>query len=981
MEQPLRMVLAASFLALAFFVNAVNAAPPHRVEDLAPASVEESADPERFVPVPGGLIFRAKDGVHGRELWFTDGTEPGTRLLHEIKPGREFGYPAPIASLPDGRLFFYSEVRGELWITDGSRAGTRRLAVPCPGCSPVMSGAVAGETLVFRATDTVHGSELWRSDGTREGTGLLLDIVPGAESSSTGGFTSFGDLVIFYADDRVTGAEPWVSDGTPQGTFRLKDLCADCSSLPRGFTALENRVVFTANDGIHGLEPWVSDGTAAGTRMLGDLQPGDNSSGPFLVPLAGRIFGACSSTDCAFSTDGTPEGTRLEPVLAPQGNGINTLRATGSHLFFRMSVPGGHQIWSSDGTAQGTVELLTTSSYGVRGKVGDLLYFEAGGVIYVSDGTLVGTRELPGVEISEGHELDGKLVFGGAGTGSGPELWSTDGTTGGTEALKDFVDARGDANIQQLEPWGEGVAFLATDNGLSSGPNGLWFSNGENITLLERGRFDQPTVVGNRLFALSFDGLVVSEPQGAQILDTGEGAFRRDPVAWRDLLYLSVSNPGQQIWSSDGTEEGTRMIADVHPEWVTGCTGGGGCPPGAPRNLTPMGNQLFFGAHGVHDPELWVTDGTAAGTRRLRSFGPISISTFEETPFHLIAAEEHLFFWVNSVQIGIELWVSDGTTAGTRLVADLSPGPASSTVRHPTALGDNVVFALAGDATRTGDDLWIANHSGAQLLADLGPSGVVREIVQSAGRLFLSIDTLDTGQELWVSDGTAAGTRRLDLLPGSDSAAVSNLSPIPGGVFFAASDGTQGLEPWVSFGNLGSSGPLADLYSGEKSSSPSEAMIAGDKIFFEADDGIADRELFVADLEGLLPSCPTGHTCLHGGRFAVQVEWRDYEGQAGTAQEAFVSDTSALLWFFEPDNWELVVKVIDGCTLNNRFWVFSAAATDVEYTLQVTDLWSGETWSHHHPPGQPAPAVTETEALATCNTSPPGVRSVLHDVQ
>ena len=78
------------------------------------------------------------------------------------------------------------------------------------------------------------------------------------------------------------------------------------------------------------------------------------------------------------------------------------------------------------------------------------------------------------------------------------------------------------------------------------------------------------------------------------------------------------------------------------------------------------------------------------------------------------------------------------------------------------------------------------------------------------------------------------------------------------------------------------------------------------------------------------------------------------------------SDTSILYWFFEEDNWELMLKVLDGCSFNGHYWVFAAAATDVEYTLEVTDLQNGDTWTHQNPLGQASAAVTDTEALPTC---------------
>ncbi len=100
---------------------------------------------------------------------------------------------------------------------------------------------------------------------------------------------------------------------------------------------------------------------------------------------------------------------------------------------------------------------------------------------------------------------------------------------------------------------------------------------------------------------------------------------------------------------------------------------------------------------------------------------------------------------------------------------------------------------------------------------------------------------------------------------------------------------------------------------------------------------------------------------LSGGRFRVTVDWAD------TVERSNVPiDLGPGPLFFSPDNWELLVKVLDGASINNRFWVFSAATTNVEYTLRVTDTETGQTRSYGNPLGDCSPAVTDISAFATC---------------
>jgi len=110
--------------------------------------------------------------------------------------------------------------------------------------------------------------------------------------------------------------------------------------------------------------------------------------------------------------------------------------------------------------------------------------------------------------------------------------------------------------------------------------------------------------------------------------------------------------------------------------------------------------------------------------------------------------------------------------------------------------------------------------------------------------------------------------------------------------------------------------------------------------------------------------------CLNGGRFQVRLTWRRPPNQGGELADGRTvsvgSDDSGLFYFVNPDNWEMLVKVLDACTLNNRFWVFFAATTNVEYTLTVADSATGGSKQYTNPQGVRSPAVTDTDAFATC---------------
>jgi hypothetical protein len=103
--------------------------------------------------------------------------------------------------------------------------------------------------------------------------------------------------------------------------------------------------------------------------------------------------------------------------------------------------------------------------------------------------------------------------------------------------------------------------------------------------------------------------------------------------------------------------------------------------------------------------------------------------------------------------------------------------------------------------------------------------------------------------------------------------------------------------------------------------------------------------------------------CLQGGRFAVEADWRDFQGNEGkgTAVPLPGGDTG-WFWFFGPDNVEVVLKVLDGRPLTGKFWVFYGALSSVQYTLTVTDTETGNVKDYKNPSGWLA-SVADTGAF------------------
>ncbi len=276
-------------------------------------SVSAEAPAARSIPERGLMFFAAgpRSGSPDFELWATDGTPEGTRLVKDVNP-EGASNPRRMTALA-GRLFFLADTpQGrELWRSDGTPEETERiLDLHEPGTTISLDQA-GGALFVF--VDSESGLEVWRSDGTAAGTAPVLDLPLRFRDSRAAGRHLFlvaqdagnhemwaidggtGEAVrvlqittsewiqLFAVGDHVTfsleddhGREPWWSDGTPEGTRRVADICpGPCSSSPYLAGTYRGLAVLVATDGVSGHEPWLTDGTAAGTFRLGDFCPGE----------------------------------------------------------------------------------------------------------------------------------------------------------------------------------------------------------------------------------------------------------------------------------------------------------------------------------------------------------------------------------------------------------------------------------------------------------------------------------------------------------------------------------------------------------------------------------------------------------------------------------------------------------------------------------------------------------------------------------
>jgi ELWxxDGT repeat protein len=1059
------------FVASAVQAGAQTASP---VIDLAAGpSLAFGSNPEQYTAVRGGrVVFAATVPESGTEVWTSDGTDAGTRMLADLCPGQCSSHPEILGSLAgsSGQAVWVASGNGlpdRIWRTDGTRDGTAPLAdgaTPLTVFREVAAGdepdylplrrALFGGRLYFQACGGAHGCGLWSTDGTAAGTRLA---VPGSKigGAAIGALAAAGGKLFFVTGTASgTGGSNvptlWRTDGTAAGTLLL----ASFPSLPRALTAA-GQLFFTApgRDG-NGEELWVSDGSRLGTKPLTHFTlpaPFTPSAqlGPVLVAAGNHVDFAADDGGHGWEiwqSNGTVGGTRrITNFSNPQPFFFFNLASGLAEVNGRVLVQAsdgapGWRLWASTGdpaTVAAIHDCLGGCQTDVAGRgllavVGGRAIFLAEDAVHgiepwSTDGTVAGPQFLrdlcPGVcssQIFGLASLPGGIGFVGFPSDQSPaQLWTSDGTPGGTRSLTHFSGdlSAGDAlplaiggssgriffsasNLDGIEPWvienGEPrqIANLAPD-APSSGPRALTPVGGglvfqatvDGSTRLYRTDGTATTQIlaainppdtstclplcGPVSVSLGSWAAFLEEPlfrqSGFQLFRTDgtvEGTFPLTNVAPPDRLELNLAaiaggkvlffierHDRRELWRSDGTANGTVLVATV-PGTIASF---------APAGFASTGSEAWFGLNGDDgSATVWRSNGTAAGTVMAATL-PAGVQILG-LPFTL--AGGRVFF--ETMETGgthtVQLWSTNGTAAGT---APVLSGPGIGVLEMIDFAGS--LYFLAFDATLTGG-LWTSDGTAAgtvrvhsfSLTAEDHLTGVRPHGLTVAGnRLYFAAKGGNEGTELWASDGSTEGTALVKDINPSGSSDPDHLVAVGAGaasrLFFSAFDPVHGVELWQSDGTSTGTHLVQDIAPEDLSSAPDQLTAAGDRLYFTADDGTIGRELWALPLTGAAGCMASATTlCLGNSRYQVEVTWRDPQDHHGNGMAVYLTgpsgDTGAF-WFFGADNYEVVVKVLDGTPVNGHVWVFYGALSNVEYTLTVTDTQTGLARRYFNPLG------------------------------
>ena len=870
--------LYAALVVMLAFSQIINA--QKKLTNLTVGEKDHSSFPSHFIPLNDRFLFTATTPDRGRELWVSDGTTGGTKLLKDIFPGDMNGVSPVLektAVFLEGKMFFIAtdgQNGYQIWSTDGNHEGTIRIT-DVEGIDDRTELTLVGKDIFFLIQkDTLL--QVWKSDGTRNGTEMIKGGISIWNSVSFQGAAN--NLFFFTLKPYGSNySRIWRSDGSNLGTFPITRETGKFDYGPAGFDqyiTFKDELYFVVND-LEVFHPSTTglmktDGSLENTLPvkaldeIGEIDLGD------VIEINERLyFSFFKHRDnrlIILESDGTEQGSKKIFDYTSSSHFIPSfLQGDGNHLIFtsandanntslfklgldnydlqeikELSISQDIQ-WSYDETC--AIEKVNDSNFFIAFPTGKFYQSNT----WVTDLTNAGTVHIAEMANVRTVFPFQQRIFFSANSSQGEELWSVGQL---------FNDAAMFLNINQTK---EGIEL----RNIITASDKIFFGASDATRSEEIWSYDRST----QSLSLTYD------------LEKGEGFTYPFLVIEHDghiLFTAYTKKTGSELWRSDGSSTGTVMVEDLQPgefssapmfftkhkgvlfftAWIQRryylCKYTGGkiekiLDFGENQYSTALrASQVISAKDHIYlsitadGEDLWRSDGTKEGTFKVKDFAIMGELTHVNGKLFFAAQE--------TLDSENELWISDGSGQGTTLVKNIGEGY-SSYPRHFINFNDQLVFSAYSE--EIGREFWMSDGTtvGTGLIRDINPgnnSSITQTEYSTAdGYLYFAANDGVNGSELWKTDGTSEGTRIVkDINPGVESSFPGNLTSHNNKIYFRAFTAKNGVELWVTGGEVHNTRELFDLAQGARGSMPTQPLFIDDELFFTAVGDDHSRQLW-----------------------------------------------------------------------------------------------------------------------------------------
>jgi len=636
--------------------------------------------------------------------------------------------------------------------------------------------------------DELHGTEPWAIDIYGDTSHLIKDINQREESSDPSDFTVAGDKLYFTADDGIHGEKLWMSSGIDSNAEMIKDgIKNPLGSDIQNITKVDGNIFFTS--GIY-------------------------KNATYVNALQGMVYMSVIGSNTAMKIDENPIGV----------NGTNSITddkiiGFNHKLFYCLN-----NALNAYDPETATKEIVEEGRISIIGKMGDTLYFVknvydgytlAEAVLYKRTNNQNTIIKSFSTYLGYTKIADNKLFIA---HNTSKELWVYTKMDNNIKLLKSFSLAIADRLYKDLASLNGKLYFIGND---TENGEALWVSDG--------------TIEGTKFFK--------------DIKQSDETEIRlQRPFTSQNKFYFVSGNHGGEPWVSDGTVNGTKILELRNGTWGS-----------YPYDFTELNNKVYFKASNGNSGNLYVTDGTKSGTKQITHY----TSNDEFRVRGLIRFNSHLFFTGSSKEEGKEVWISDGTEAGTALFANISKVTKSSSGENAKyiKMGKYYYFSANDGNGHNGSNspLWRTDGTsqGTTIVKNTTVTqGLGASYLTAIGnKLFFVAKTASAyDRELWVSDGTEKGTHLLKDIKTNGTYYHSGSNPtslinVNGTLYFIAEDGEHGYEIWKSDGTEEGTVALSNFAEDDYIKRNTHLLHMNGSLYFTGKSSISGEEFYKINID------------------------------------------------------------------------------------------------------------------------------------